>query len=160
MTWELKGGSKTPVFLLFLLLFVLSFACAGEKAQAKLPVTELIIAKADGSRVLVRAELALTADEQARGLMFRKSVKPGEGMLFVFKYDKILSFWMKNTIVPLSIAYIDKDGVIREIYDMQPGNLSPVQSKRSLRYALEVPSGYFESEGIQPGDRIVGLPPP
>jgi uncharacterized membrane protein (UPF0127 family) len=65
-----------------------------------------------------------------------------------------MSFWMKNTLVPLSIAYIANDGRILEIYDMQPGNLTPVRSSRSARYALEVPQGWFDRVGITPGDRL------
>jgi uncharacterized membrane protein (UPF0127 family) len=75
-------------------------------------------------------------------------------MLFVFQSDQLLSFWMKNTLVPLSIAYISHDGRILEIYDMQPGDLNPVSSSRSVRYALEVPQGWFNRSGLGVGDRL------
>jgi uncharacterized membrane protein (UPF0127 family) len=87
--------------------------------------------------------------------MWRRSLAEGEGMLFVFDRDQILSFWMKNTIIPLSIAYIAADGRILEIHDMEPRNLSPVQSGRSARYALEVNRGWFTRMGITAGDVLI-----
>ena len=68
--------------------------------------------------------------------------------------DEMMSFWMKNTLVPLSIAYIAQDGRILEIHDMQPEDLTPVRSSRSARYALEVPQGWYDRAGIAPGDRL------
>jgi uncharacterized membrane protein (UPF0127 family) len=111
-----------------------------------------------GAPVTIMAEIARTDDQRQRGLMFRKEVKDGEGMFFIFEQDQILSFWMKDTVVPLSIAYISRDGVILEIRDLEPGNLRPVVSSRSCRYALEVPRGWFDRAGLGPGDRLVSLP--
>jgi uncharacterized membrane protein (UPF0127 family) len=105
--------------------------------------------------VTLKAEIARTDKQRQRGLMFRKELKDGEGMLFIFEQDQILSFWMKNTLVPLSIAYISREGVILEIRDLEPGNLRPVASSRSCRYALEVPRGWFDRAGLGPGDRLV-----
>jgi uncharacterized membrane protein (UPF0127 family) len=76
-------------------------------------------------------------------------------MLFVFETDEALSFWMKNTYIPLSIAFIGSDGFIHEIRDMQPQILEPVQSLAPARYALEVPQGWFSRAGIAPGSRLV-----
>jgi hypothetical protein len=87
--------------------------------------------------------------------MFRKSIASNSGMLFVFDRDQQLSFWMKNTEVPLSIAFITKEGVIREIFDMAPHSLRPVESTFAARYALEVPRGTFERLGIKSGFRLV-----
>ena len=75
-------------------------------------------------------------------------------MLFVFDSDERLSFWMKNTLIPLSIAYIASDGTIREILDMEPHSLAPVPSQYSVRYALEVPKGWFSRAGVRVGDRV------
>ncbi len=86
--------------------------------------------------------------------MFREEVPEGTGMLFVFEREEILSFWMKNTYVPLSVAYADRSGRILEIHDMEPESLAPVRSSRPAQYALEVPRGYFERVGIRPGDLI------
>jgi uncharacterized membrane protein (UPF0127 family) len=118
---------------------------------------ELCIEKAGepGAPVSIRAEIARTDDERARGLMNRKELPDGEGMLFVFDRDQILSFWMKDTLIPLSIAYISSDGRILEIHDMKPRDLSPIRSNRSLRYALEVPQGWFSRTGIALGDRVL-----
>jgi uncharacterized membrane protein (UPF0127 family) len=75
-------------------------------------------------------------------------------MIFIFEQDQILSFWMKNTPHPLSIAYIDSKGKIRNIFDMTPYSLSSVVSTVSVRYALEVPQGWFKNNNIQVGDTI------
>ena len=75
-------------------------------------------------------------------------------MLFVFDSDQILSFWMKDTPHPLSIAYIDSKGVIKDIFPMTPYSLSSIQSTVSVRYALEVPQGWFKKNNIKEGDKI------
>jgi uncharacterized membrane protein (UPF0127 family) len=72
-------------------------------------------------------------------------------MLFIYERDQILSFWMKNTLIPLSIAFISRDGRILEIRDMQPQSLATVKSSRSARYALEAPLGWFTRANIAPG---------
>jgi uncharacterized membrane protein (UPF0127 family) len=87
--------------------------------------------------------------------MYRESLADGDGMLFVYTTDRIMHFWMKNTLIDLSIAFISGDGRILEIRDMQKGDLSGVISTRSARYALEVPQGWFTRENIGPGDRLV-----
>jgi uncharacterized membrane protein (UPF0127 family) len=76
-------------------------------------------------------------------------------MLFVFERDQILSFWMKNTYIPLSIAFIAGDGRIAEIHDMEPLSLASVRSSRSCRYALEVPLGWFARAKINVGDTAI-----
>jgi len=140
----------TKFLLLFIFLLGSLFSC---KALEKFDKRELVINGKEG-KVTVKAEIAVTDAQRQQGLMYRKTLKDGEGMLFVFQNDQILSFWMKNTLVPLSIAYIAYDGRILEIYDMQPGNLDPVRSSRSVRYALEVPQGWFSRAGLGVGDRL------
>jgi hypothetical protein len=134
-------------------LLVASCSASGDgqpvKAQKELPTVEL-----RSGAVTVVAELARTPEEQATGLMFRKSLADGRGMLFVYEDDRRLSFWMKNTLIPLSIAYLAADGTIREIYDMEPQSLKAVGSIRSVRYALEVPQGWFARVGLAVGDRF------
>ena len=88
------------------------------------------------------------------GLMFRKRLAENQGMLFVFEEDSRLSFWMKDTELPLSIAFIASDGTIREIRDMKPLSLNSVQSSRNARYALEVNQGWFSNRGIAAGDKV------
>ena len=86
--------------------------------------------------------------------MHRKNIPEGTGMLFVFDSEQVLHFWMKDTPVPLSIAFIDKSGTIKEIKHMQAFSLETVSSTFSCLYALEVPSGWFDKVGIFPGDTI------
>lgn len=141
------------LFLLALLLVGSAASCA-EGAQ-RLPARELSIIRGDGSSVKLSAEIADDDAERSLGLMHRKKIADGEGMLFVFESDRLLSFWMKNTLVPLSIAYIASDGRILELHDMTPLSLAPVESERSARYALEVTQGWFERSGVVVGDRLV-----
>lgn len=121
----------------------------------KLQAQEISILKADGSSVILHAEIAATDKEREQGLMYRRELPAGEGMLFVFDHDQTMSFWMKNTFIPLSIAYISSDGIILEIHDMKPHREIPVTSSRSARYALEVPQGWFETAGVKTGDRLI-----
>jgi uncharacterized membrane protein (UPF0127 family) len=142
-----------------LLLLALAQSCAAheEKPQARLETAELTIRSADGTGVAVLAEMARTDDQRRLGLMGRKSLADGEGMLFVFEADRILSFWMQDTPLPLSIAFIAWDGRILEIHDMEALSTRTVQSSRSARYALEVPQGWFARAGVEPG-AVIALP--
>jgi len=119
-----------------------------------LPKETLSIVRADGKSIALECEIARTEQEQEKGYMGRKTIPDGTGMLFAFTVDQQMLFWMKNTPHPLSIAYVDSEGIIREIYDMTPLSLETVASERSLRYALEVPLGWFSRVGIAVGDRL------
>ena len=99
-------------------------------------------------------EVADTPSQRERGLMYRTSMPKDHGMLFIFPSDQQLTFWMKNTNIPLAIAYISQDGVIKEIHHMVPHSLNPVQSDHSVRYGLEVNDGVFAALGIVPGDQV------
>jgi uncharacterized membrane protein (UPF0127 family) len=127
-------------------------------APQKLPTSVLEIEKSGGGSVPVLAEIAVSDTERGTGLMYRKSLADGEGMLFVFDRDQKLSFYMRNTLIPLSIAFISSDGRITEIRDMQPLDETSIVSVRSVRYALEAPQGWFTREGIEPGDTVKGIP--
>lgn len=137
--------------ILTCLLFTFTLISCSAK---KLPVKNITITRADGSTITVEAELAIKPEERNFGFMERKKIPDGTGMLFIFESDQILSFWMKNTPHPLSIAYIDSKGVIKNIYDMTPFSLSSISSTVSVRYALEVPQGWFKKNNIQEGDSI------
>ncbi|MDR2490487.1 MAG: DUF192 domain-containing protein [Spirochaetaceae bacterium] len=142
------------------LLLVFAAACArgaDAKPQPKLETAILTVEKADGGATVITAELARTEGEKQKGLMFRTTLADGEGMLFVYTRDERMSFWMKNTLIPLSIAFISRDGRIIDILDMEPLSTQSVRSSRSVRYALEAPRGWFTREGIREGDRIHGL---
>ena len=121
----------------------------------KLPVKDIKIIRQDGTEFIVNAEIAEKAEDRNHGFMERKNIPDGTGMLFVFEKDQILSFWMKNTPHPLSIAYIDSKGKIRNIYDMTPYSLSSIVSTVSVRYALEVPQGWYKKNGIAEGDTVI-----
>jgi len=121
----------------------------------KLPVKDIKIIRQDGTEFIVNAEIAEKAEDRNHGFMERKNIPDGTGMLFVFEKDQILSFWMKNTPHPLSIAYIDSKGKIRNIYDMTPYSLSSIISTVSVRYALEVPQGWYKKNGITEGDTVI-----
>lgn len=122
--------------------------------QSRLEKRSLEILKADGTEISVLAEIAVNPEDRNHGFMERKNIPQGTGMLFVFENDQILNFWMKNTPTPLSIAYISKDGKIKDILDMQPFSLADVSSSSYVRYALEVPQGWFKKNGIAVGDVV------
>lgn len=126
------------------------FSCSSKKLATK----DFEIIKSNGEKITVNAEIADTYETRQHGFMERKTIPDGTGMLFVFESDRILSFWMKNTPTPLSIAYIDSSGKIRDIFDMKPFSLSETVSTVSVRYALEVPQGWFKKVGVKVGDTI------
>ena len=132
------------ILLSIIILISATFLFARAK---KLPVKNIAISKSDGTIVNVSSEIAKTESERNHGFMERKKIPDGTGMIFIFEKDQILSFWMKNTPHPLSIAYIDSNGKIRDIFDMTPFSLSPVISTVSVRYALEVPQGWYKKNG-------------
>jgi len=129
--------------------------CLSACASHALKTTVLSITRADSSQVEISVEIARTDDEKSLGLMHRKELPDGKGMIFVYDRDQQMSFWMKNTLIPLSIAFIAADGRIVEIRDMQPHDLNAVRSSRSVRYALETPQGWFDRVGVQAGDVII-----
>jgi uncharacterized protein len=129
------------------LLALASASCRGEGQNEHIT---LII-----NNMPLDAEVADTVEKREKGLMFRKKLDERSGMLFIFEKEKKVSFWMKNTEIPLSVAYISKSGYIREIHDLQPHSLNPVKSSHSVLYALEVNQGFFRENGISEGDQVV-----
>lgn len=154
----LRRSRRVQRFCLALLactaLAAFSVSCAGKKIESEFPNPRLPTVELKIGTVSIKAEVAKTPAERERGLMFRSSLADGAGMLFVFETDQRLSFWMKNTKIPLSIAFISSNGVIRQIADLEPFSLASVQSERSVRYALEVPRGWFSRAGVGVGDRV------
>ena len=128
-------------------------AAAQTGPQPKLPTTPLTI----GIHV-VQAELAFTPEQQATGMMFRTSMGTNEGMLFVSQEPGVRCFWMRNTLLPLSIAFIADDGTIVNLADMTPRSEQSHGSERPVRFALEMNQGWFAKRGIQPGARFSGKP--
>jgi uncharacterized membrane protein (UPF0127 family) len=116
----------------------------------------VVIDASGGKKVEVRVEVADDLAEQTKGLMYRTALGEDRGMLFVYPDERILSFWMKNTLIPLSIAYIDSEGRIVDILDMKPLDDKPPHyvSSEPVQYALEVNRGLFEERGVRVGDRV------
>ncbi|KAG0162069.1 hypothetical protein DFQ30_004007, partial [Apophysomyces sp. BC1015] len=108
---------------------------------------------------VVDAAIAANPAEREQGLMFRKSLAPNEGMLFVFNENAVHCFWMKNTSLPLSIAFIRADGTITDLDEMQAETQNNHCPAHNGVYALEMSRGWFASKGIKPGMRVRGLPP-
>ena len=121
-------------------------------AHAELPVVQL-----STGMHLIRAELADSMGTRMEGLMHRKSMAEGSGMVFVFDENAPHCMWMKNTLIPLSVAFIDESGAIINIADMQPHSEQSHCASRPARYALEMNKGWFAQRGIKAGAKLRGL---
>lgn len=104
----------------------------------------------------IEARVARSDEERALGLMFRREMEENEGMLFMCEECAVQTFWMKDTPLPLSIAFIDDDGTILKIADLEPHCLEGESSEHPVRYVLEVPQGWFARRGIEAGARLAG----
>ncbi|MFO1284278.1 MAG: DUF192 domain-containing protein [Burkholderiales bacterium] len=152
-----------PMFVAFALVAVsallppaVPLAAQGLAGRAQsLPTTRLSV----GPHAIT-AEVARTPGERQTGLMFRFSLPADHGMLFVFAESETRGFWMRNTYIPLSIAFIDAAGRILNIEDMAPHDERSHLSHGPALYALEMRKGWFEARGIGAGARVTGLPPP
>lgn len=105
---------------------------------------------------LIHAQVASTPEQRATGLMFRSEMPANEGMLFVFEESAGQCFWMKNTLLPLTAAFVADDGTIVNLADMQPQSLDSHCSDKPVRYVLEMHQGWFSKRGIQAGARLSG----
>ena len=108
----------------------------------------------------IRVEVADSPQERSQGLMFRDSMDPDRGMLFVYPDVRARSFWMENTTIPLSIAFIDEQGAIFRVRDMVPLDRGHTFSGLPARYALEMNRGWFAEHQVEPGALVEGLPGP
>jgi uncharacterized protein len=108
----------------------------------------------------LKVEVVANDADRARGLMFREKLGRDDGMLFVFPELGYHSMWMKNTLIPLSVAFIAPDGVILNILDMEPHSLDSHMSAGPALYAIETNVGWFKGKGIKAGDKVTGLPKP
>jgi uncharacterized membrane protein (UPF0127 family) len=133
-------------------LFLPLFLVAAPAAAQTLPVTQL-----SAGMHLIRAEVAADFGSRSQGLMHRKSLGPNAGMLFVFDEAAPHCMWMKNTYIPLSVAFIDAQGVIINIADMTPHSEQSHCAARPAVYALEMAQGWFAQRGIKPGAKLGGL---
>jgi uncharacterized membrane protein (UPF0127 family) len=134
---------------------LLSFALTSpaQTGPQKLPATRLT-----AGFHLINAEVASTPEQRATGLMNRPTMPANDGMLFVFERAGQQCFWMKNTLLPLSIAFLDDDGTIVNIEDMKPQTLDSHCSAKPVRFALEMNQGWFGKRAIKPGAKITGAP--
>jgi uncharacterized membrane protein (UPF0127 family) len=142
-------------------LLALLFSCAlatAARAQTG-PQPLLPAARLTAGMHVITAELATTPQSRTVGMMFREKSAPNHGMLFVFDYKAQQCFWMLNTPLPLSIAFIDDDGTILQIKDMSPRSEALHCSQRPVKYALEMEQGWFGRKGAAVGSKIGGLPP-
>jgi uncharacterized membrane protein (UPF0127 family) len=107
---------------------------------------------------LINAQVAATPEQRATGLMFRKEMPTSEGMLFVFEQPAGQCFWMKNTLLPLTAAFVADDGTIVNLADMKPQSLDSHCSVRPVRYVLEMHQGWFAKRGLKAGSKLSGPP--
>jgi uncharacterized protein len=144
---------KSPIVLTSLrALFGIAFALALSQAHAQMPEMQFTIA---GHKLT--AEVAATNPQRMQGLMHRRMMPENRGMLFVFTDEERHAMWMKNTYIPLSVAFIDSKGVITNIEDMKPHTEDSHPATRPVRYALEMNVGWFAKRGIKAGAKIEGL---
>jgi hypothetical protein len=144
---------RRHVSLVLLGVIVLLTACGKEAPPAEPKSIEERFAIKLGVRT-VSLQVALHPEETQKGLMFRRSLAPDEGMLFVFDRPQQLSFWMRNTPLPLDIGYFDAEGVLREIYPLYPHDERLVVSRGRLQIAVEMNQGWYRAAGVKPGDRL------
>jgi uncharacterized protein len=135
------------------LILAIAFVAAGAAAQQ--PVLRTV--ELGAGMHLLRAEVADRDATRSLGLMHRRSLPQNGGMLFVFDQDAIHCMWMKNTLIPLSVAFLDAQGAIINIADMQPHSEQSHCAARPSRYALEMTQGWFAQRGIRAGARLRGL---
>ena len=126
---------------------------AQDGPQPKLPTVEI-----GAGMHRIQAEIAMTPQQQMTGMMFRSQMGNHEGMLFVNPAPEIRCFWMRNTLIPLAIAFIADDGSIVNIAEMQPRSEHSHCSTRPVRYALEMNQGWFDKRGIKAGFKLRGAP--
>lgn len=149
----MKNVKSLLTVFFFAVIIASAAGCDGRKY--KLPKKELTLKKADGTTVSLIAELAVKEEEKNYGFMNRTDIPDGTGMLFIFDSDEIRHFWMKDCPHALSIAYILSSGEIVDILDMTPFSTANVSSSRSVRYALEVPQGWYDKVEVKKGDFLV-----
>ena len=128
-------------------------ALAAAPALAQPPVAQL-----NAGMHLIRAEVVSEPGTRAQGLMYRKSMPQNAGMLFIFDQAEVHCMWMKNTLIPLSVAFIDDRGAIVNIADMEPQTEASHCAAQPVRYALEMNRGWFAARGVKPGSRLGGIP--
>ena len=142
---------KHPHLYFFALLYVMAEAAFAQSPQTELPRTILSVGIHQ-----IQAQVARTQEQHATGLMFRTEMPQQEGMLFEFNAPSQQCFWMKNTLIPLTAAFVADDGTIVNLEDMQPQTTLSHCSKKPVRFVLEVNQGWFAKRGIKAGTKLRG----
>ncbi|MFS2114284.1 DUF192 domain-containing protein [Herbaspirillum frisingense] len=148
-----------PALLRLAAAAALAIGClASTTASAQTPVRKFPTTQLNIGIHLIKAEVAQSEAEREQGLMFRDKMGDNEGMLFLFGQPAGVCMWMKNTLIPLSVAFMDEKGVIINIEEMKEQTLDSHCAKRAAVYALEMNKGWFKQKNIKPGTKIEGLP--
>jgi uncharacterized protein len=140
----------------FLAAVAFAIAAVLTPASAQEPQSNLPRVKLSVGMYQIDAQVAQTGDEHMTGLMFRKEMPQNEGMLFVFEQPTVQCFWMKNTLLPLTAAFVADDGTIVNLEDMKPQTTESHCSKKPVRFVLEMNQGWFTKKGIKPGMKLSG----
>lgn len=141
------------------LLITLTCWLAASAAWAQgAPQLDLQRTKISAGMYLIDTQVAMTPEQREIGLMYRPKMPQGEGMLFVFERPGEQCFWMKNTLLPLTAAFVADDGTIVNLADMKPQTTDSHCSKKPVRYVLEMNQGWFEKKGIKAGAKLGGVP--
>lgn len=154
---RLSVPSTALVLLRSILALVLSSAATGALAQ-EMPQLHLPRVVLTAGMHRIDAQIAQAPEERQIGLMHRQNMPGHEGMLFVFEQTATQCFWMKNTLLPLTAAFLADDGTIVNLVDMQPQSLESHCSSKPVRYVLEMHQGWFKQRGIKAGARLSGMP--
>jgi uncharacterized membrane protein (UPF0127 family) len=137
-------------------IFSLSFLVSGPALSQEEPQLHLPRVTLTAGMHLIQAQVASTPEQRSIGLMFRREMPANEGMLFVFEQSSPQCFWMKNTLLPLTAAFVDDDGTIVNLADMKPQTTTSHCSLKPVRYVLEMHQGWFEKRGIKAGAQLGG----
>jgi len=142
------------------LLSISALLAAAPAAAQQIPQTGLPVVELDAGMHLIHAEVARTDEQRAIGLMARKEMAQNAGMIFVFEQPAQQCFWMRNTLIPLSAAFVADDGTIVNIVEMQPLSDTSHCSVKPVRYVLEMNKGWFDKRGLKAGAKLRGGPWP
>ena len=137
------------------MVLMLTPACRAEEKLKDYDVVPLVITKAGGGQVTLNIEMAISDEAEEKGLMFRTALPKDSGMLFTFEHEDIRAFWMKNTLIPLDMIFINKDGKIVNIHERAiPKDLTTIRSNGPANAVLEINGGRASELGLKAGDII------
>lgn len=154
-----SGSQPSLAEFVLVLLFCLCLGLVPRPGRAEgVAQRDLPLATLNAGMYLIHAQVAATAEQRAIGLMYRTDLRDNEGMLFIFEKPQMQCFWMKNTYIPLTAAFIADNGTIVNTVDMQPRTTNSHCSTQPVRYVLEVRQGWLAQHGFGPGKRMTGGP--